>query len=81
MNKKLDLKNKIVNFYDVDTNLVEDEIVSYLDRHMKVRFFGAHFNNNKYVFLGSPKDKHPNSITISNYRIKKPNENVSVEIS
>ena len=80
MNKKLDLKNRIVSFYDVDTGLVEDEIISYMDRSMKVRFFGALFNNHKYVFLGNSKDNVPNSITVSGYRKKQTGENISVQI-
>ena len=80
MSKKLDLKNRIVHFYDVDTGLVEDEIASYIDRNMKVRFYGAIFSNRKYVFTGSPKDKFPNSITVSGYRKKQVGENISIQI-
>lgn len=80
MNKKIDFKNNIVNLYDADTNLMENEIISYLDRHMKVRFFSAHFDNNRYVFIGNSKDLFPNSITISSYRLKKSGEKTSVEI-
>jgi len=80
MNKKLDLKNGIVNYYDVDTSLVEDEIVSYINRNMKVRFHGAIFNNHNYVFTGTAADRFPNSITVSGYRKKKAGENVSIQI-
>lgn len=80
MNKKLDLKNRVVHFYDVDTGLVEDEIVSYIDRNMKVRFYGATFSNRKYVFTGTPADKFPNSITVSGYRKKQAGERISIQI-
>ena len=80
MNKKLDLKNKIVHFYEVDTGLVEDEIASYIDRDMKIRFYSAVFNNSKYVFIGDPNDKFPNSITISKYRKKTAGEKISIQI-
>ena len=80
MNKKLDIKNRIVHYYDVDTGLVEDEIVSFIDRSMKIRFYGALFNNHKYVFTGSPIDKFPNSITVSGYRKKQLGEKISIQI-
>lgn len=80
MNKTIDIKNRVVDMYDVDTGLHEDEIISYLDRKMKVRFHSAHFNNNKYVFIGKPSDKTQNSITVSGYRKRAGNENYSVVI-
>lgn len=80
MNKKIDMKNRIVDLYDIDTGQYEDEIISYLDRKMKVRFYSAHFNNDKYVFVGKPADKAQNSITVSSYRRKIGNENYSVVI-
>ncbi|MFA5024105.1 MAG: hypothetical protein WC523_04075 [Patescibacteria group bacterium] len=81
MQKSIDIKNRIVDYYDADTGQVEDEVVAYLDKKMKVRFHSASFNNSKYVFMGNPKDKAPNSITISSYRDKKPGEKVSIDIS
>jgi len=80
MNKTIDLKNRVVDMYDVDTGTCEDEIASYLDRKMKVRFHSAHFNNNKYVFVGKPTDKTQNSLTVSSYRKKAQGENYSVVI-
>ena len=80
MKKVLDLKGRVVNYYSVDTGLVEDEIVSYLKRGMKVRFHGAKFNNSTYVFLGNASDKASNAITVSSYRKKAAGENVSVRI-
>ena len=70
MQKTVDIKNRVVDLYDVDTGEYEDEIVKYLDKNMKVRFHSASFNNSKYVFTGSPKDGASNSITVSGYRKK-----------
>ena len=80
MNKNIDLKNRVVDMYDVDTGQCEDEIVSYLDRKMKVRFHSAEFHNSKYVFTGNSRDRSNNAITVSSYRKKKPGENVSIDI-
>jgi hypothetical protein len=81
MNKKIDLKNRVVDIYNSNTQDDEQEIIGYLDRQMKVRFHSAHFNNNYYVFIGRPSDSARNSITISGYRKKQPGEKISVEIS
>ena len=70
MQKTIDIKNRVVDLYDVDTGEHEDEIVKYLDKNMKVRFHSAFFNNSKYVFTGSPKDKTSNAITVTGYRKK-----------
>jgi len=78
MQKKIDMKNRIVDMWDVDTGRHESEIVSYLDRSMKVRFHSAHFNNSRYVFIRGSGDQSQNSITVSSYRKKQPGENVSV---
>jgi hypothetical protein len=80
MNKNVDLKNRVVDLYDVDTGRYENDIISYLDRKMKVRFHSAYFNNSRYVFIGKPSDGANNSITVSGYRKKQPGENTSVEI-
>lgn len=80
MQKNIDLKGRIVHFYDVNTGLYEDEIISYLKRNMKVRFHEAFFNNTKYVFTGSPADAVSNSITVTGYRKKQPGDTTSVEI-
>lgn len=80
MRKNIDLKNRIVDMYDVDTGLHESEIISYLDRNMRVSFHSAYFNNNRYVFIGDPKESLPNAITVSGYRKKQPGEKISVDI-
>jgi len=81
MQKTIDIKNRVVDIFDVDTGLYEDEIVSYLKKQMKVRFHSAMFNNKKYVFVGDPADKAGRgTITVSGYRKKKPGENYSVDI-
>lgn len=80
MNKSIDLKNRVVDMYDVDTKDDEAEIIKYLDRKMKVRFHSAYFNNSRYVFIGKPSDGTNNSITVSGYRKKQPGETTSVEI-
>ena len=38
MKKDIDLKERIVHMYDVDTGIYENEIIKYLDKQMKVRF-------------------------------------------
>lgn len=78
MTKKIDIKNRIVDYWDVDTGQQENEIVSYLDRQMKVRLHSAYFNNKLYVFIRGPKDQSSNSIMVSSYRKKQPGENISV---
>jgi hypothetical protein len=80
MNKNIDLKNRVVDMYNVDTGQYESEIISYLDRKMKVRFHSAIFNNSRYVFTGNPKDKSNNAITVSGYRKKNFGENISIDI-
>jgi hypothetical protein len=80
MRKNVDLKNRVVDMYDVDTGKHEAEIVSYLDRKMKVRFHSASFNNKLYVFLGDPTDNVGHSMTVNRYRKKNPGENVSIRI-
>lgn len=80
MQKTVDIKNRIVNLFDVDTGQYEDEIVGYLDRQMKVSFHSAVFNNRKYVFTGNPKDMHSGQITVNGYRKKRPGENYSIDI-
>ena len=80
MQKKIDLKNGVVELWEVDTGLHENEIKSYLDRKMKVRFHSAFFNNSKYVWTGNPDEGIANSITVSGYRKKNPGEKVSIDI-
>ena len=81
MTKNINIKDRIVDFYDVDMVDVEDEMVSYLDKKMKVRIHSATIGSNKYVFTGNPKDHASNSITVSGYRAKKPGEKTSIDIS
>ena len=78
MKKDIDLKSRLVEMYDVNTGMYEDEIASYLDKNMRVRFYSASFCNNKYVFIGTPADNVGNSITVISYRRKNAGENVSV---
>ena len=80
MKKNVDLKNRIVDVYNVDTGQYEDEIVSYINRKMKVRFHNVSFNNKKYVFLGNYNDHTSNTLTIDRYRNKRHGENISVII-
>ena len=80
MRKKINLKERIVCFWEINTGEYEKEIVSFLDRQMKVRFYSAYFNNSKYIFIGNPNDGINNSITVSGYRVKAKDENYSVDI-
>jgi len=81
MHKNIDMKNRVVDMYDVDTGKHETEIISYLDRKMKVCFHSATFSNSQYVFTGNPKDKAANAITVSGYRKKTAGEKISIDIS
>lgn len=78
MQKKIDTKNRVVEMWNVDTGKYEDDIVSYLDRQMRVVFHDAYFNNSRYVFIRKPSDQSSFSITVSAYRKKQPGENISV---
>ena len=78
MQKKIDIKNRIVDMYDINTGQYEIEIVGYLDRQMRVCFHSAVFNNSTYVFIRKPSDQSANSIMVSAYRKKKPGERNSV---
>lgn len=80
LNKKINFKDRTVDIFQVRTDLYEDEIVGFLKRHMKVVFHEAIFSNKKYVFTGSPDDYVMNKITVTGFRKKLPNENISVEI-
>jgi len=80
MKKNVNLKDRVVDMWEVDTGLHESEIVSYLDRKMKVRFHSARFSNSTYVFTGNPKDGPSDCITVSGYRKKQPGEKVSIDI-
>lgn len=80
MDKKIDLKNRVVEIFNVDTGLHEDEIISYLKRSMKVIFHQARFSNRKYVFTGNPNSHINNTITVTGFRKKKSGENISVDI-
>jgi len=81
MTKNINIKDRIVDFYDVVMEDVEDEMASYIDRKMRVRIHSAVVGSNKYVFTGNPSDHSPNSITISGYRVKKSGEKISIDIS
>ena len=81
MNKQIDIKNRIVHYYDnVNTGDVEDEVVSYLDKGMRVCFHDATFKNKLYVFTGISTDHQSYAITVNSYRIKTSNDKNSIEI-
>jgi hypothetical protein len=80
MRKDINIKERIVHMYDVDTGIFEDEIINYLDKQMKVRFHSAFFNNSKYIFISRPSEQVPNSITVSEYRKKGETEKSSAVI-
>lgn len=80
MKKDIDIKERVVNFHDVDTGIYEEEIVKYLDKQMKVRFHSAFFNNSKYIFTSKPSEQVSNSITVSGYRKRTVNDNSAVVI-
>ena len=79
MHKDIDIKNRVVNFYDVDTGDHEDEIIGYLNKQMKIRFHSATFNNKSYTLTGRVSDQQSNSITISGYKAKESNHSVQIE--
>lgn len=79
MTKDIDMKGRVVSFWDIDTGDYEDEIVKYLDKHMKVRFHSAAFNNALYTFKGSPSEQSSNSITVSSYGRKNGNNSIVIE--
>lgn len=81
MGFNVDLKNRVVDFFNVDTGQVEKDIVKYLDKQMKVRLHSAVFQNKKYVFTGNSKDYSTNSITISGYRKRTLEDKFAIEIS
>lgn len=79
MKKDIDLKDRVVNLYDVDTGIYETEIIKYLDKKMRVRFHSAAFNNSKYTFIGRASDQSSNSITVSGYKNKDTNKSIIIE--
>lgn len=80
MKKNIDLQNRIVNLYEIETNKYENEIISYLDRKMRVCFHDAVFNNQNYVFIGRPSDGIQNTITVSSYRKRNKMDKYAIEI-
>ena len=79
MKKDIDIKERIVHMYNVDTGIHEDEIVKYLDKKMKVRFHSAAFNNSKYTFVSKSSEQAPNSITVTGYKKKDNNRAIIIE--
>ena len=72
MRKDIDVKNRIVNMYDVDTGIDEKEIIKYLDKQMKVRFHSVWFSPKcNYEFTGKTIDRVGNSFTINGYSPRK----------
>lgn len=81
MNKQVDIRNRIVHYYDeVNTGDIEDEVVSYLDKSMRVCFHDVIFGNKRYVFTGTSADHQTHAITVSSYRIKTSTDKNSIEI-
>ena len=78
MQKKINMKERLVEYWDINTGSEENDIISYLDRKMKVCFYSAYFNNSRYVFIRGVEDQSKNSITVSGYRKKQPGENISI---
>jgi hypothetical protein len=79
MKKDIDIKGRLVEYWNIDTGMYEDEIVKYLDKKMKVRFHSASFNNSKYTFISNPAEQVSNSITVSGYRHKSGSNAVVIE--
>ena len=79
MKKDVNIKKRIVEYWDIDTGIYEDEIVKYLDKKMKVKFYSASFNNSRYTFISNPSEQTPNSITVSGYRRKSGSSAVVIE--
>ena len=80
MQRNVDIKNRVVDYHDVNTGDYEEEIINYLNKRMKVRFHSAHFTNKNYVFTGKPEHHSSNSITVSGYRRREPGETNTVVI-
>ena len=79
MKKDINIKERMVEYWDIDTSLHENEIVKYLDKKMKVRFHSVSFNNKKYTFIGNPAEQSSYSITISGYKPKDNNKSIVIE--
>ena len=79
MKKDIDIKNRLIEYWDIDTGIYEDEIIKYLDKKMRVRFHSASFNNSKYTFISNPSEQSSNSITVSGYKYKDSNNAVIIE--
>jgi len=80
MQKQIDIKNRVVNYYSVDTGRCEEEIIGFLDKQMKVRFHDVYFWHFKYVFLGKPNEQVSNSITVSSYRIRNDDDRYGTQV-
>ena len=79
MHKDIDIKNRVVNMYNVDTGSNETEIIDYLDKQMKVRFHSVVFSPAcKYQFTGKTADQASRSITVNGYILKKGNQAVII---
>ena len=80
MKKNIDIRNRIVDMYDVDIAMDAKEIIKYLDKNMKIRFFSVRASYSKYVFTGRPEDAAGGSITINGYRLRTPDDQFGVVI-
>lgn len=80
MKKDIDIKNRVVDMYEVDTGRDQDEIVKYMNKQMKVRFHSVYFSPNcKYQFVGKKEDQASNSITVSSYTFKSENNALVID--
>lgn len=79
MKKDISVKKRLVEYWEIDTGIYENEIIRYLDKKMKVRFHSASFNNSKYTFVGNPSEQTKNSITVTGYRYKDNNNAIVIE--
>ena len=70
MHKNIDIKNRIVHYYDIDTGKFEEEIINYLNKKMKITFHSAYFGHFKYILFGKPEEQISNSITVSSYKLR-----------
>lgn len=70
MHKKIDIKNRIVHYYDIDTGKFEEEIINYLNKKMKIKLHSPYLGHIKYILFGKPEEQTSNSITISSYKIR-----------
>ena len=79
MKRDINIKERLVEYWNIDTGTHESEIVKYLDKKMKVRFHSALFGNLKYTFVGKPDEQARNSVTVSSYKLKENKSSIVIE--